>query len=62
MHLKSILNRVERHKCFVYKQVRFVDGLVEPELEVEIEKSKRTGIIVDDRPRGRRIRRPKGQA
>ena len=37
MHLKSILNRVERHKCFVYKQVRFVDGLVEPELEVEIE-------------------------
>jgi len=37
MHLKSILNRVERHKCFVYKQVRFVDGLVEPEFEVEIE-------------------------
>ena len=37
MHLKSILNRVERHKCFVYKQVRFVDGLVEPELEVDIE-------------------------
>jgi len=37
MYLKSILNRVERHKCFVYKQVRFVDGLVEPELEVEIE-------------------------
>lgn len=37
MHLKSIINRVERHKCFVYKHVRFVDGLVEPGLEVEIE-------------------------
>jgi hypothetical protein len=37
IHLKSILNRVEWHKCFVYKQVRFVDGLVDPELEVEIE-------------------------
>jgi transposase len=37
MHLKSILNRVERRTCFVYSQVRFVDGLVEPELEVKIE-------------------------
>ena len=37
MHLKSILNRVEQHKCFVYTRIRFVDGLVEPELEVEIE-------------------------
>ena len=25
MHLKIILNRVERHKCFVYKRIRFVD-------------------------------------
>jgi transposase len=37
MHLKSILTRVERHKCFVYKRVRFVDGVAQPELEVEIE-------------------------
>jgi hypothetical protein len=29
MHLESILNRVERQKCFVCKQIRFVDGLVD---------------------------------
>ena len=38
MHLKSILNRVERHKSFVYTQATFVerDG-VEPCIEVQIE-------------------------
>jgi transposase len=37
MHLKSILNRIEWHKCFVCTRIRFVDGLVEAELGVEIE-------------------------
>ena len=37
MHLKSIPNSVERHKCFVYTRIRFVDGVVEPELEVKCE-------------------------
>jgi transposase len=37
MYFHSILDRVEWHKCFVYTQIRFGDGLVEPELEVEIE-------------------------
>jgi len=33
MHLKSILNRVERHKSFVYTHATFVEGDgVEPEL------------------------------
>ena len=26
MHLKTILNRVERHKSFVYGEARFGDG------------------------------------
>jgi hypothetical protein len=38
IHLKSILNRIERHKCYVYTRIRFVDGLVEPELEVAVER------------------------
>jgi transposase len=37
MHLRSILNRVERHTCFVCKHVRFVDGATEPEIEVVVE-------------------------
>jgi transposase len=32
MHLKSILNRVERQKCFVSKHVRFVDGAIDQEI------------------------------
>jgi transposase len=37
MHLKSILNRVERHKCFVYEHICFVESSIEPEIEVRIE-------------------------
>jgi hypothetical protein len=37
MRLESILNPLERHTCFVSAQVRFVGGLAEPELEVDIE-------------------------
>ena len=37
MHLKSILNRVERHKSFVYTHATFVEGDgVEPCIEVQI--------------------------
>jgi hypothetical protein len=38
MHLESILNCVERHKCFAYTRIRFVDGLAEPEMEVAVER------------------------
>jgi hypothetical protein len=37
MHLKRILNRVNRHKFFVYQQGNVVVGLVERELEIEVE-------------------------
>ena len=38
MHLKSILNRVERHKSFVYKEQRLIESEGgQPFLEVDIE-------------------------
>ena len=37
MQLKSILNRVQRYKSFVYKKVTWVEGVSEPTLEVRIE-------------------------
>ena len=36
MQLKTILNRVQKFKSFVYKSVRWVDSSVAPELEVEV--------------------------
>ena len=46
MHLKSILNRIERHKSFVYKEAAFVerDG-AEPCIEVWIEPRVRSRAI-----------------
>ena len=37
MHLKSLLNRVERNMCVAYKHVRFVDGPFELEIKVDVE-------------------------
>ena len=37
MQLKSILNRVERYKSFVYRKVTWVEGAERPALEVGIE-------------------------
>ena len=37
MQLKSILNRVERYKSFVYKKVAWVEDASEPTIEVRIE-------------------------
>ena len=37
MQLKSILNRVERYKSFVYKRVTWVEGAERPTLEMGIE-------------------------
>lgn len=37
MQLKSILNRVERYKSFVYQEVTWVEGTERPALEVGIE-------------------------
>ena len=37
MQLKSILNRVERYKSFVYQKVTWVEGAERPALEVGIE-------------------------
>jgi transposase len=37
MQLKSILNRIERYKSFVYKKVTWVDDASQPTIEVEIE-------------------------
>jgi len=37
MQLKSILNRVERYKSFVYKKVTWVEDASEPTIEVRIE-------------------------
>ena len=37
MQLKSILNRVERYKSFVYKKATWVDDASEPTIEVQIE-------------------------
>ena len=37
MQLKSILNRIERYKSFVYKKVTWVDNASEPTIEVQIE-------------------------
>ncbi len=37
MLLQTILNRVQRHKSFVYKKAALVEEKAEPILEVEIE-------------------------
>ncbi len=37
MQLKSILNRIERYKSFVYKKVTWVDNASEPTIQVQIE-------------------------
>lgn len=36
MQLKTILNRVQQFKSFVYAKARWVDSAKEPELEVEV--------------------------
>ena len=36
MQLKTILNRVQKFKSFVYANVRFIDSAAAPELEVEV--------------------------
>lgn len=36
MQLKTILNRVEPHKSFVYGKARWVEGAVRPTIEVEV--------------------------
>ncbi len=36
MQLKTILNRVQKFKSFVYKSVRWVGNEAAPELEVEV--------------------------
>jgi len=40
MQLKTILNRVERFKSFVYMKARWVEGAARPTIEVEIEAGK----------------------
>jgi len=37
MHLKTILNRLQRHKSFVYGAARFLDRTAGPALEVEVQ-------------------------
>ncbi len=37
MQLKTILNRVQKFKSFVYTAVRWADGSGQPVLEVEVE-------------------------
>ncbi len=36
MQLKTILNRIQKHRCFVYESVRFREGVEELALEVEV--------------------------
>ena len=35
--MKSILNRIERYKSFVYKKAAWVDNASQPTIEVQIE-------------------------
>jgi hypothetical protein len=36
MHLKTILDRVQKFKSFVYKSIRWVENKKLPELEIEV--------------------------
>ncbi len=40
MQLKTILNRVEKYKSFVYGKARWVDGTTIPEIEIEVQPRK----------------------
>jgi len=46
MQVKTILNRVQKFKSFVYKQVRWLGSVEAPELEIDV--AERT----NSRPRG----------
>ena len=53
MQLKTILNRVQKFKSFVYTAVRWVEDSGEPALEVEIEPrmNSRALCSICERPR-----------
>lgn len=36
MQVNTILNRVQKHRCFLYGAVRFVEGAAVPIIEAEI--------------------------
>jgi hypothetical protein len=42
MLIKTILNRVQKFKSFVYKSVRWVESTESPEPELEVEVVERT--------------------
>ena len=46
MQLKTILNRVQKFKSFVYTAVRWIEHLGEPALEVEIEPMKKVARML----------------
>ena len=59
MQIKTILNRVQKFKSFVYGAVRWVEGTVVPTLEVELHLrvNRRGGVLrLCSRGRGATIR------
>jgi hypothetical protein len=48
MQLKTILNRVQKIKSFVYGAVRWVEGAPSPTLEVELHPRANSGPVCSD--------------
>ena len=62
MQVKTILNRIQRHRSFVYGPVRLVQG-TRVALEVEVRpSSERLGEVLWLRESGARLRHPGDQA
>ncbi|GAB3317718.1 hypothetical protein [Haliea atlantica] len=50
MHLKTILNRVQNFKSFVYGPVRWVEDASEPTIEAELRPRANAGHLLGLRP------------